>query len=197
MRSKFIDKLSEILAEMNLIKPEDVVFLHRDFRLKEEISFEDYLLQESIVEKPQLLEALSIYYNVPAIDVTGEFFEHHNIRLIPKDIMLKYNFIPYKREGDNLTIVTGNPDYPNLANIISDYISHNIIFNVGIPQDINDAIREYYDKPITYQPNSLEASPMERSQIEVHSIGQEIIQEDHNIEIPEEIEETIDDYESK
>ena len=197
MRTEFIDKLSEILVEMGLIKPEDMISIHRDFKLKEETSFEDYLLAESIVERPQLLEALSIYYNVPAVDVIGEFFEHHNIRLVPKNAMLKYNFIPYKREGDNLTIVTGNPNYPNLANIISNYISHNIIFNVGIPQDINDTIREYYDKPITYQPNSLEASPMERSQIDVHSTGQEIIQEDHNIEIPEEIEETIDDYESK
>lgn len=197
MRKEFIDKLSEILVEMNILKVEDLFAIHKEFQSRADISFEDFLLEEGLVDRSDLLQALSRYYEVPAIDVVGEIFDHHDVRLIPEEVMVKHFFIPYKRENDNLTVVAANPGDPHLPVVIGKYVTHNIEFAVGLAQDIIDTVREYYDKSITYQPNSIQASPMERSQQEVHPLEDRIVQEDHNEEIPLIIEETIDDYEGK
>lgn len=197
MKKEFIDKFSEILIQQSIINPEDLLAIHRNFKSGDDLRFEDFLLKEGIVDRPDLLKALSLYYDVPAMDVIGEFFDHHDLRLIPKSVMLRHYFIPYRRENDNLTVIAAHPEDDNLSPVIGKYLSHNLFFVVGLASDIIETIDEYYDESITYQPYSLEAQLMERSQQEVHSMGQDIIQEDHNTEIPEIIEDTIDDYESK
>lgn len=197
MRKEFIDEFSEILIQQGVIKKEDLLGIHRAYKSGEVIRFEDFLLKENIAERSDILRSLSIYYDLPAIDVLGEFFDHHNLRLIPKSVMLKYIFIPYTRDNDNLIVIASEPNNIRLSVVIGQCVSHNILFAVGIASDIIDAVEEYYDESITYQPDGLISQRMERSQQEVHSWGQEIIQEGHNTEIPEIIEDTIDDYESR
>ncbi len=197
MKKKFIDRFSEILVQQGVIDEQDILGIHREFKSGENLRFEDFLLKVGIVDRPELLKALSIYYEVPAIDVIGEFFDHHDLRLIPKGVMLRHHFIPYTRENDNLMVIAADPNDINLAITIGKYISHNIIFAVGIASDIRESINEYYDESITYQPDGLESQLMERSQQDIHSMGQQIVQQGYNISIPEIIEDTIDDYESK
>lgn len=198
MKKEFVDQLSVILAKHKLINLDDLVMLHKQFYDQGDISFEDFLLEEDVIEKEDLLTALSEYYGVPSIDVTGEFFEHNNIRLVPKDVMLRHLFIPLSVDNDNLTVVAANPNEPNLQPVIAQYLDHNFEIMVGLAQDIRNAINEFYDKSIEYQPNHIANAKMERSQVDVHPMGEDIKQEDiENRNVPNEIEETDDDYESK
>lgn len=194
MKKEFIDKMSIILAQNHLISPQEVMALHTSFKAQSNLSFEDFLLEEGIVEKSDLLNALSQYYRMPAIDVNGLFFDHHNVRLIPKSVMLQHYFIPYTRDGDNLTIIAASPN-DHLRAVIGKYVSHNITFFVGLANDIIDAVQENYDQSITYQPNDIQNQQMERSQIDVHPGNEVLKPEDSDLEIPATWQDNIDDYE--
>ena len=166
-----IDGISAILARHQILTPEDVVAMHHSFKQSDDIAFEEFLLEEG-VDKADLLQALSEYYGVPAMDVVGEFFDHYLLHLVPKEVLLEHLFIPHSRENDTLWIVAAEPNDPHLPVVLGKYLNHNFNFMVGLPQDIRDTIREYYDESITYQPNSIANALMERSAQDVHEPDQ-------------------------
>ncbi len=190
---KFIEGLSAILTERKLITPEDMIALHHDFKNRDDVTFEEFLLKEGIVDREDLLEALSEYHKVPFFDTTGASFNHQFLRLIPKDILLRHLIIPWKRdEGeDALWVVAADPSDPHILVTLGKYVTHEINFMVGLPQEIRDSIREFYDESITYQPNSISNQRMERSAQSVHT------KEKLDPEIPMIVEKTVDDYESQ
>lgn len=207
-RLDHVDGICAALAQHHIIRPEDVIGLHHAFSQRDDIMFEDFLIEEGIADKNDLLQALETYYKVPALDVVGEFFDHYLIRLVPKDVLLTHLMIPYMRENDNLWVVVAEPDDPHLPVVLAKYLSHNFNFMVGLPQDIRDAIQEYYDESDTYQPYDIANQLMERSAQEVHTPNQleqmqqydEQTQEEVGLvdkTIPLIVEETVDDYESK
>ena len=194
-----IEGITNILALQDIINPADIPALNEEFeKQKENLSFEEFLIEEEIVTKPELLEALSQYYELPALDVIGEFFDHHFLTLIPKSVLTNNIVLPYRREGDILTVVAAQPDNPKLPEILARHISHEIVFMVGYGPDIIETIDEFYDESITYQPNHISNQQMERSMMEVHPMGEELRVEDKEEErIPHVYEATDDDYESK
>lgn len=194
-----IKGLTDILALQGLIDPADVPALNQEYEeQKENLSFEEFLVQEQIITKPELLEALSQYYELPALDVIGEFFDHHFLTQIPKSVLINNAVIPYNREGDLLTVVAAQPDNPELLPTLAKHISHEISFMVGYAPDIIETIDEFYDEPIVYQPNNITNERMERSSMKVHPTGEEMKVKDHEDErIPLAYEETNDDYEGR
>ncbi len=186
-----VDGISNILVRHNLISNIDLIALHKAFRQRDDISFEDFLIEEGVVDKSDLLQALSEYYKVPQCDVVGMFIDHFLVKLVPKDVLLEHLMIPYQREGDELWVAAEKPDDPHLPVVLGKYLSHNFNFTVGLGQDIRDAIREYYDESVTYQPNDISNQQMERSAQDVHEPAQ------LDERIPLIVEETVDDYESR
>lgn len=188
--SDIVEGLSAVLTNRKLISPADMLDLEKEFHGRSDIAFEDFLLETGLIDREDLLEALSQYHGVPQLDVVGTFFDHQFLRLLPIEVMLNHLVIPYYRDegSDFLWVVAANPSDPHLLYVLGKYISHDINFMVGLPQDIHDAIREFYDESNTYQPNSIANQLMERSQ------GQVFDELDERI--PLIYEETIDDYES-
>lgn len=193
--NKKIAGISALLVDNNLISFTDMKDLYEDFKTRDDISFEDFLLEEAVVTKDELLEVLSKYYKVPYFDTTGAFFDHHFLTLIPKDVMLEHLFIPYERDIDSdiLTVVAAEPDNAHLLEVLGQYIFHEINFMVGLPQDIIDAIEEFSDESITYQPNYIQNQKMERSMMEVHPMNQ--IYTEREEEIPVVWQDNVDDSE--
>lgn len=192
-RLDLVDGLSAILMNHNQISPAEMNDLHSSFNHHDELMFEDFLLDEGLVERDDLLRALSEYHQVPYCDVVGTFFDHHFLTLLPKEVLLEHLMIPYYREDDTdiLWVVAADPSDPHLRVVLGQYVSHDITFMVGLPQDIRDAIREFYDESITYQPNSIASQLMERSSPSIHYADQ------LDERIPLIYEETDDDYESQ
>lgn len=195
-----IEGIAAVLARHNLIELKDLAALRSSFEDRDDITFEDFLIEEGVVDRGDLLQALSEYYGVPQLDVVGEFFDHYLVRLVPKDVLLRHLFIPYLRENDNLWIVAAEPNNPHLPVVLGQYLSHNFSFMVALPQDIRDAIEEYYDKSDTYQPNDIANRHMERSAIDVHEpdiTKQDDVRHPEFIDdIPLDLQVTDDDYES-
>ena len=166
--NKAIEGISLILVQRKLVPMTELQALMRAYKSSDDIAFEDFLLDQGLVSKTDLLQAMSEYYKVPALDVIGEFFDNYLLSLFPQNILLRYAFIPYQREADVLTIVAAEPDNPDVLVIIGEHITHDIAFMVGLYRDIIESVNEFYDTSITYQPNHIANAHMERSAQEVH-----------------------------
>lgn len=148
-RESFAQGLCGILVQHNVITESEARSLQRSFKNSAKENFDDFLLSEGLVDEEDILKALGEYYQVPPVDVTGYFFDTLLLRNFPKDFLLRNRIIPLEMEDDILVIVASNPDNPDLLPAIGAYTSEDIRFNVGLGQDITDAIKEYYDKSPT------------------------------------------------
>lgn len=144
----FIDGLTAILIEKKALTHKSAADLRKAFAERSALAFEEFLLDEELVTKENLIEALAEYYNLPAMDVMGVFFDHHLVKMFPKDVMLRNGFIPYDRDGDVLIVVAARPNDPQLPEIIGKFVSYDVTFMVGYYRDICDMVKEFYDESI-------------------------------------------------
>jgi hypothetical protein len=146
---QLIDGITKVLVQLNYLSTEDARALHEAFDKSEVERFEEFLLDEDVVNKEDLLKCLQIYYQLPAIDVVGILFEHNLVIKFPTEVMLNAGFIPYQRDGDIVQIISARPQDADLQEIISNYVSYESVFMVGIYRDICDAVKEFHDEALT------------------------------------------------
>jgi hypothetical protein len=144
-----ITKLLLQLVRNEVITDKVARDLEQQFNDAEQQRFDDFLLQEGIVSKEDLLTALSQVYQVPETDVEGYFFQTHLLQMFPKDFLMRHAMIPMERDENILVVVAADPSDPELLALIGDHVSYDIEFFVGIYTDILDAIEEYYDRALT------------------------------------------------
>lgn len=114
----------------------------------EESSFEHFdmfLLEEELVSKEKLLKILSQVYEIPAFDVAGYFFDHELLLLFPKEFLMENFFIPLRIDDESLIIVMSNPEDMDTLETIGNYVSYNIETQIGLSENIIEAIEEYYN----------------------------------------------------
>ena len=141
--------LLEILVRIEALSQEDARAIEKSFHDSDVDQFDDFLLREDIVDEDHILQALSEYYQVPAFDVVGYFFERHYLRMFPKDILLRYSIIPLEVDENIMIMVTNKPNDPEILSEVGQYVSYDVQFFVGIGRDICDAVKEFYDKADT------------------------------------------------
>ncbi len=148
-KETFAQGLCQVLLKHQVISEVDSRALMRAFKNSEKETFDDFLLEEGLVDEAVLLRALGDYYQLPPVDVTGYFFDTQLLRNFPKDFLLRNKIIPLEMEDDILTVVASEPDNPDLVAAMGAYTSEDIQFRVGLALDISDAVKEFYDKSPT------------------------------------------------
>ena len=143
---KMIEGILNILCDRHIFKREDAAELEKQFRRSEIERFEDYLIDEDLVDKSDLLAALKQYYNVPAIDVMGESFDHDLLTKFPQDVLLRNCCIPYRQDGPLLFMIAADPTDENLDEILGKFVSYDFEYFVGIPRHIDMMIKDFYQK---------------------------------------------------
>lgn len=144
----FAQELCDILVKNKTIEQKESEAMHKAFANSEYDEFDDFLIEQGLVEESDLLRALSLYYKVPSFDVNGYFFNHMLLHQFPKDFLLRNAVIPLEMENDDMLIVVASqPEKPGLESEMREFVSYDIEYMVGIQRDICDAIKEYYDKP--------------------------------------------------
>ena len=181
----FVKGLTKILQKRKVISPDEAGALAEAFKGAEKPYFDDFLLEEGIVEKDDLLPALAEYYQVPAFDTVGYFFDHQLLRMFPKNLLFNKAIIPLERDENMLVMVASNPNDPNLLEDIGNHVSYDIRFNVGIRQDIMDAVQEYFAKSLTapdFEQDMSQTREMREGEIEeekeVNELAYQIYEED-------------------
>ena len=116
--------------------------MQKDFKDRSKETFDEFLLTEGLVNKKDLLSALSDYYQVPLFDVLGHFFKPDLLMEFPQDVLVRYGLVPLERENDILAIVASEPDNEDLLPELAEYVSDEIQFYVGIRSDIINVVME-------------------------------------------------------
>jgi hypothetical protein len=145
----FVDRLIKILVKRGAIKQSEAAPLRKSFEDSELVNFDEFLLAEGLIEKDDLLEALSELYQVPAFDAVGYFFEHELVRMFPKEFLHQHVIIPLELDQNTMIFVTSDPENPDLLPLIGEQVPYDPQFYVGIREDIIDAIEEFYDQPVS------------------------------------------------
>lgn len=163
--TSFVEGLIDVLQKQQAVSADRAAALKKLFEDRSKVAFDTFLLQEGLVDRATLLNALSAYYKVPAFDVVGYFFERHYLRMFPKHFLLRHKIIPIPRDENILVVIASQPDNPELLSAIGEHVSYDIRFNVGLEEDIADAIEEYYEKALTEVPENMDTQ-REREQTE-------------------------------
>ncbi|MCK5632216.1 hypothetical protein KAH94_00545 [bacterium] len=144
-KEAFTQGLAQILVKNKVLDVNDAQSLQEMFKNSTKETFDEFLLEEGLVETPDLLKALSQYYQLPSFDVVGYFFDHNLITKFPKGFLLRSGIIPLEVDQNMLIVVASNPDESGLESTIRDYVSYDVHFMVGINRNINDMVKEFYD----------------------------------------------------
>jgi hypothetical protein len=153
----FVKAIAEILVKQGSLPQKEVAPIIREFRASEKERFDQFLIDEGLVDEAAMLRALSTYYKVPSFEVPSHLFKHELLRMFPKEIMTAYAFIPLEVGDDEsiMTVVAADPKNEELLPIIGKSVSYDIRFLVGHYVEIQDAIEEFYDKALTQVRSSM------------------------------------------
>jgi len=148
-KEHFVQGLSEILVRHKIFSQSEAIVLQKSFEEASQESFDEFLLDEGLIDKEDMLRALGEYYEIPAVDLAGYFFQTFLLRKFPQGVMMRNTFVPLEIDQNMLVVTAGDPNNPELLSIIGKYVSYDIHFRVSIKRDIVDSVREFYDKSDT------------------------------------------------
>lgn len=172
MADTFVDKLVAILVKNHVVSEQEGQIYCEQFHDSDHDSFDEFLIEEGLVSKEDLLGALSTYYQLPALDATGYLFDSELVRNFPKDFLLRNEIIPVELEEEILVVAAAHPDDEVLLSNIGNFVDTDIQFNVGLARDITDAVKEFYDKSPTEEPEDLDLDQERKEQEEFERDGQ-------------------------
>src|SRR3989339_1063372 len=111
---KFDDKtIKDILLKENYITEEDVKSAE-DFAKTHHASFIEYLLQENLITKDLLGQAIAESFKVSYADLNSAPPTPEQVKKIPEDIAKKYRAVIFSEEKYKIVIATDTPDDKNL-----------------------------------------------------------------------------------
>jgi type IV pilus assembly protein PilB len=81
-------------------------------------------------------------YRLPFIDLSQAHLDHELFRAIPADLMLRYGFVPFRREGQTLVIVVSDPTDLPMIDELSVLLGTPIKVTVGTASAIQSMLKK-------------------------------------------------------
>src|SRR5688572_31569374 len=81
-------------------------------------------------------------YRLPFVDLAQFSIDHELFRAIPADLMLRYSFVPYRREGNALKIVVSDPTDLPMIDELAVLLAMPIKVTVGAPSAIQSILKK-------------------------------------------------------
>jgi type IV pilus assembly protein PilB len=81
-------------------------------------------------------------YRLEFVDLAQFSIDHELFRAIPADLMLRYGFVPYRREGHALTIVVSDPTDLPMIDELAVLLATPITVTVGTPSAIQSILKK-------------------------------------------------------
>jgi len=96
---------------------------------------------EHAVEVAQA-KRLAERYRLEFVDLSQFSIDHELFRAIPADLMLRYGFVPYRREGQSLVIVVSDPTDLPMIDELGVLLATPIKVTVGTPSAIQSILKK-------------------------------------------------------
>src|SRR5687767_15679073 len=81
-------------------------------------------------------------YRLEYLDLSQFSIDHDLFRAIPADLMLRYGFVPYRREGTSLVIVVSDPTDLPMIDELAVLLATPIKVTVGTPSAIQSILKK-------------------------------------------------------
>jgi len=145
---KFEDTtIKQTLLKENYLTEEDIKRAD-EFAKTHRASFVEYLLQENLITKDLLGQAVAESHNVPYADLNSEPALPEQIQKIPEEIAKKYNVILLKEEKNSITVTTDNPKNAELLPSLKKLFAvKKINIAYSLTEDITASF-VHYQKPL-------------------------------------------------
>src|SRR3954449_5273602 len=96
---------------------------------------------EHAVEVAQA-KRLAERFRLEFVDLSQFSIDHELFRAIPADLMLRYGFVPYRREGHSLVIVVSDPTDLPMIDELGVLLATPIKVTVGTPSSIQSILKK-------------------------------------------------------
>ena len=172
-KDTFVDDICTHMVKIKATTVQEAHVLKKTFAESAHEHFEEFLLDEGLIERSDLLRAVSLHYKVPSFDVDGFFFNCMLLRQFPKDFLTRSGVIPVEVDENMLIVVAAEPELPGLESEMRNFVSYEIEFFVGIKRDIWNAIEEFYDKSLTEEPELEDLDIQDEARLEKDAIARD------------------------
>ncbi|MFA5088800.1 MAG: ATPase, T2SS/T4P/T4SS family [Candidatus Omnitrophota bacterium] len=153
--SSLKERLKQILIKENIITQED---LERALAEQEKVGGElsSILVKLEIIDEKQLTLVLSKGLGIPPIDIARLKIDPEVVKLIPREVSMKYKIIPISRLGDNLTLAMADPLNIFAIDNVEALTGLKINPIIGRSSEIDQAIQNYYTSDATHTSEAFE-----------------------------------------
>jgi type IV pilus assembly protein PilB len=137
-------RLGELLVSKGLITAKQL----EDALQEQKISgnkLGSILVKLGLITEKNLVSFLSRHYGVPAIDLSEAQIDPEVIKMIPPDVVFKYQVIPIKRIGSTLRVALNDPSNILAIDDIKFLTSCHVEVFVSTESAIKAAIDKFYD----------------------------------------------------
>lgn len=114
--------------------------------MKTNMRLGEMLLEDGLVSEEDILAALGMQLDLQRVSLEFEFIDTNSIRKIPEAIARKYGVMPFKMNGNDLTVVMSDPFNIMAYEDLKLVSGMNIIKALDTKQSIEEAINKYYTK---------------------------------------------------
>src|SRR3990167_789170 len=137
------DRIQEILIRDKLISQEDLRrALDEQKKTGEELN--KILIRLKLIDEDTLTHLLSQDLGYPLISISRLKIDPELIKIIPKDIAVKYQIMPVAVMGDHLTLAMADPLNIFAIDNIKTLTGYTINPIIGRVKDIEKTIQKYY-----------------------------------------------------
>ncbi len=138
-------KLGEILVKNNIISRKQL-----DEALKVQEQHPEKRIGEILIElkhlsDEELLNALSLQFGIPVVDLTNYEIREDIIKILPQEMIKKYKVIPINRFGNTLILAVDDPTNISAIDDIKFYTGYNIDIVIASTFGIRDTIDKILD----------------------------------------------------
>ncbi len=142
-----VNRLGEILVKNNLINREQLSSALEEQKLSgNQLRIGSILISQNFLTEEQLTSFLSKQYSVPSVNLYDYEIDPTVIKIIPSDVVQKYQLIPVNRAGATLIIAVSDPSNLFAIEDIKFMTGYNIEIVVASERDIKASIDKYYDQ---------------------------------------------------
>jgi type IV pilus assembly protein PilB len=157
--------ITKLLVEKKLITAVDLDNVKKVHASKGG-SLSDLLIELGYVSEQDLMIFLSTYLSVPPIKIANLKIPLEIIKLVPKELVLKYNVFPVAKMGNTLTLATTDPLNILVFEDIERVTGYEINPVITSRSQMRQALNKYYQESVT---NTIDAiiQDSKKSEIEI------------------------------
>lgn len=141
------NRLGEILVKNNLISRDQLGKVLEEQKLSgNQLRIGSIMINQKFITEEQLTSFLSKQYGVPSVNLSDYEIDLAVIKIIPPEVVQKYQLLPVTRSGATLIVAVSDPSNLLAIEDIKFMTGYNIEMVVASERDIKTSIDKYYDQ---------------------------------------------------